>query len=336
MQVSFECEGADRTVYIYAGTQLISEFEDAASNTYSAGTTPGQAGSDSTATMLYQHSDHLTTRLTTDNNGDLSNEQAHYPYGEQWYAGGTADPSVLRKFTSYQREDEAASGKLNYAVYREQSARIGRFHMADPARGNVRNPQRLNRYAYVSGNPTNRIDPRGLDDGYIGVGDGGTVQVFVGGVNISITNLPGLPGSGDMYALCESVNPFMPGKLDICPASDSGDTGGGLFSFAIPCPAGTTSCSYYSGMCTQARNRMWLWLLCGYACAGDVPGMIAYYCGAAPVVCRNAGNNPYANCVRLCLQNSDNCFGRITFTACQVKLHEDCFARCIGCAVTPR
>jgi hypothetical protein len=70
--------GADRGFYIYAGTQLISEFEDAASNTYSAGTTPGQASSDSGSVMLYQHSDHLTTRLTTDSNsGLLSNEQAH-------------------------------------------------------------------------------------------------------------------------------------------------------------------------------------------------------------------------------------------------------------------
>ena len=163
--------GADRGFYIYAGTQLISEFADAASNTYSAGTTPGQAGSDSTATMLYQHNDHLTTRLTTDNFGNLSNDQAHYPYGEQWYAGGTADPSVLRKFTSYQKEDEAASGKLNYAVFREHSARVGRFLMADPKRGNVRNPQRLNRYAYVGGDPANRTDRRGLDwegdDGFV-------------------------------------------------------------------------------------------------------------------------------------------------------------------------
>ncbi|MBI3485115.1 MAG: hypothetical protein HY012_08195 [Acidobacteria bacterium] len=156
--------GADRTFYIYAGTQLISEFEDAASNTYQPGTAPGQAGSDSTATVLYQHADRLTARLTTDNSGNLSNEQAHYPYGEQWYAGGTADPSVLRKFTSYQKEDEAATGKLNYAVYREQSARVGRFLMADPKRGNFRNPQRLNRFAYVTGNPITRTDRLGLSD----------------------------------------------------------------------------------------------------------------------------------------------------------------------------
>jgi hypothetical protein len=58
---------------------------------------------------------------------------------------------------------------LNYAVFREHSARTGRFLMPDPVRGNVRNPQRLNRFIYVMGNPTNRTDPRGLD-GVIGFG----------------------------------------------------------------------------------------------------------------------------------------------------------------------
>ncbi|HLE35975.1 MAG TPA: hypothetical protein VI699_02400 [Candidatus Acidoferrales bacterium] len=50
---------------------------------------------------------------------------------------------------------------MNYAVFRQHGARIGRFHMADPIRGRVSNPQRLNRYACVLGNPTNRSDPRG-------------------------------------------------------------------------------------------------------------------------------------------------------------------------------
>jgi RHS repeat-associated protein len=115
----------------------------------------------------------LTTRLTTENDGDLSNEQRHYPYGESLQEAGTAlrlrsgqaNASVERKFTTYLKEweTESTGGKLNYAVFREQSARTGRFLMPDPVRGNVRNPQRLNRYAYVSNNPASLIDPRGLD-----------------------------------------------------------------------------------------------------------------------------------------------------------------------------
>lgn len=43
--------GASRTYSLYAGSQLISEFEDAASNTYSSGTTPG--GQEATPMQLF-------------------------------------------------------------------------------------------------------------------------------------------------------------------------------------------------------------------------------------------------------------------------------------------
>jgi hypothetical protein len=91
----------ERTWYLYAGMQLISEYEDAASQSYNPGNNAGSAGSDSTAAILYQHADHpfdssgtahplragLTTRLTTENEGDLSNEQRHYPFGEPLQGG---------------------------------------------------------------------------------------------------------------------------------------------------------------------------------------------------------------------------------------------------------
>jgi RHS repeat-associated protein len=164
MQV-IKVAGGTRTWFLYAGSQLVSEYYDAAANTYSSPTTPGSAPSDSQSTLLYQHADHLTTRVTTDNAGTLSNQQAHYPYGENWYATGTADPSVKRKFTSYRKETDSslASGQINYAVARYHGARTGRFQMADPNQGYVGNPQRLNRYAYVLGDATNRSDPSGQD-----------------------------------------------------------------------------------------------------------------------------------------------------------------------------
>jgi RHS repeat-associated protein len=155
--------GADRTWYLYAGDQVVSEFEDAASNTYSSGTTPGSAPSDSVAILVYQHSDHLTTRVTTDQQGYLANQQGHYPFGELWYSNGTADPSVLQKFTSYEKDGEVASGQLHYAIHRTHGARIGRFLRPDPVRGRISNPQRLNRYAYVTGNPIRFTDRDGLD-----------------------------------------------------------------------------------------------------------------------------------------------------------------------------
>jgi len=145
----------DAAQTVTAVTELISEYEDAASNTYNPGTTPGQAGSDSTGTLLYQHGDHLTTRLTTENNGDLSNRQGHYPYGESWYEALTANPSVLRKYTTYLRDDETVSGKLNYAVFRQHSARVGRFLMVDP-RSAGSTPQALNGYSDFGNDPVGR------------------------------------------------------------------------------------------------------------------------------------------------------------------------------------
>jgi RHS repeat-associated protein len=138
-----------------------SKHTDAAANTYSSGTTPGGAVADSYATLLYYHPDHLTARLTTDNSGQVSNQQGHFPFGEDWYSTGTADPSVNRKFTTYLQDDEAYNAKLHYAQARENSVRLARFQTADPVRGRISNPQRLNRYSYVMGDPINRRDPNG-------------------------------------------------------------------------------------------------------------------------------------------------------------------------------
>jgi RHS repeat-associated protein len=155
--------GSDRTFYIYAGGQMVEEYEDAASNQYNPGTTPGQAGSESASTLIYQHGDHLTTRLTTENNSNEANEQAHYPFGESWYAYGTADPSVLRKYTSYMKDGEASTGRLNYAVFRQHSGRLSRFHSPDVRGGRLWDPQSLNRYPYARNDGINLVDPVGRD-----------------------------------------------------------------------------------------------------------------------------------------------------------------------------
>jgi len=242
--------GADRTWYLYAGTQVISEFEDAASNNYSAGTTPGQAGSDTYAVLLYQHPDHLTTRATTDNSGLSSNQQAHYPYGEGWYGTGTADPSVLKKFTSYEKDTEASAGQLHYAIFREQGARIGRFLRPDPVHGRAGDPQFMNRYQYVGGDPIVRTDPEGLWCIWYGVwsasdrlceasenadaefarmrgmGGGGGVAVGAsgpGGDNGRLAGTPPFWGGGGVG--CSLTPGFFPGTQN--PACGGSGLGGG-------------------------------------------------------------------------------------------------------------
>jgi RHS repeat-associated protein len=154
--------GNTRTVSIYAGTKLISEYEDLASASYNPGTTPGSAPVDSLSVLLYQHADHLTTRLTTENDGNLSDEQGHYPFGEGAYATGKADPSVLRKFTSFQKDSETGSAQQHNATFRQQAARLGRYLTPGAAQSEVMNSQSLNRYAYVFNDPAGFIDPEGF------------------------------------------------------------------------------------------------------------------------------------------------------------------------------
>jgi len=118
-----------------------------------------------------------SARVTTDWNGAVVAEQGHYPYGETWYDSGSAHKW---KFTSYQRDAESGN---DYAIFRYHGSRLGRFSSADPLRGRTRNPQRLNRYAYVLNDPVHNRDPQGLDlleDVAFDVGGGGG-EWFEGG-----------------------------------------------------------------------------------------------------------------------------------------------------------
>jgi hypothetical protein len=135
---------ASRTIYLYAGSQVISEFEDAASNTYSSGTTPNPATDDYYATLLYHHQDQVSTRLTTDNSGVLASYQGSYPFGEPWYSSGVADPSVERKYAAYLKEFEVDSAQLNYAASRFITARNGQYQTMVPGRPGTSVPPLLN------------------------------------------------------------------------------------------------------------------------------------------------------------------------------------------------
>ena len=112
----------------------MSIFDDAASNTYTAGTTPNPAVDDYYATLLYQHKDQLTTRLTTDNSGVLASYQGHFPFGERWYEGGTADPSLQQRFATFMKDYETDSAQLHYAMSEFYSARNGEFQTLVPGR----------------------------------------------------------------------------------------------------------------------------------------------------------------------------------------------------------
>ena len=136
--------------YVYAGSGLIAKFESGATT--------------------YFHPDHLSTRLLTDSSGNSLGQRGHFPFGETWYESGT---STKLKFTSYERDSETLN---DFALARYDVSRLGRFSSPDGIAGAVGAPQSLNRYAYVTNDPINAVDPSGMliipGGGYVPWGPG--------------------------------------------------------------------------------------------------------------------------------------------------------------------
>src|SRR6266852_748161 len=133
--------GSPTREYIYSGSQLLATIEGSATK--------------------YHHSDHLSLRVTTDTNGVKIADSGHYPYGENSYETGGANKL---KFTSYARDNGTGESGNDYAIFRYNVNRLGRFSSPDPITGRIGDPQSLNRYVYVRNDPVNLIDLLGLDD----------------------------------------------------------------------------------------------------------------------------------------------------------------------------
>jgi RHS repeat-associated protein len=156
------------TVYVFSGAKVIAE--------YPAGGTPTSPSTEyiyargrlvatlAGGTTTYLHPDHLSVRISTNTSGAIAGQQAHYPFGEAWYAQNSTSKW---QFTSYERDSESAN---DYAMARIYINRLGRFASVDPLSGSVGNPQSLNRYSYVLNNPIGLVDPFGM--GYCAWDDG--------------------------------------------------------------------------------------------------------------------------------------------------------------------
>ncbi len=132
--------GSTTTVYIFSGTKVTAEYVNGA-----APASPTReyiyAGSQLLAKIEgrvtnYYHADHLSVRVTTDTNGNIAGQQAHYPFGESWYASST---TTKWQFTSYERDSESGN---DYATVRCFVNRLGRFSSPDPLAGSIIAPSR--------------------------------------------------------------------------------------------------------------------------------------------------------------------------------------------------
>jgi RHS repeat-associated protein len=127
---------------IYAAGQHIA--------TYSGGTTN------------FLHGDWLgTKRVMTALNGTISQTCTGFIFGDGVSCTGTNWSSNL--FTDDVHDAET---NLEYTLNRQYSGTQGRWLIPDPAglsAADPTDPQSWNRYAYVTNNPVNKVDPTGLD-----------------------------------------------------------------------------------------------------------------------------------------------------------------------------
>jgi len=98
-----------------------------------------------------------STTFLTDHTGATTQKTIYYPWGQMWASAGTVKDE---RFASLEQRD-AETGN-DPTLFRMYQPRLYRWMSPDPVAGDITNPQSLNRYAYVLNNPTNFIDPPGL------------------------------------------------------------------------------------------------------------------------------------------------------------------------------
>jgi RHS repeat-associated protein len=111
--------------------------------------------------VYYLHADHLgSTSLATNESGQevTGSRTLYYPYGEErWSASGGTLPT---DYTFTGQRADAGTGLMDYNA-RYYDAALGRFVQADTIVPSPGDPQSLNRYSYVAGNPLKYTDPTG-------------------------------------------------------------------------------------------------------------------------------------------------------------------------------
>jgi RHS repeat-associated protein len=114
----------------------------------------------SSGSVYFYYADTLGTIHTiTNGTGTACYDATFTPYGQEMLNPNISQTcSSNYRFTGYEYDSETG---LYYAKARYYNPRLGRFMTTDPLSGNVSNPQSINRYAYVSNNPTNAVDPSG-------------------------------------------------------------------------------------------------------------------------------------------------------------------------------
>ncbi len=107
---------------------------------------------------FHHHLDHLgSSRLVTREDRTVLAAPMFLAYGTEFpYPSGVDDHA----YAGHERDQSTGA---DYMHARHYLSSIGRFLSVDEKRGHADNPQSLNRYAYVMGNPLNKVDPDGRE-----------------------------------------------------------------------------------------------------------------------------------------------------------------------------
>jgi RHS repeat-associated protein len=121
-----------------------------------------------------------STRAVLSNSGYVSSRMDYQAFGEDISAGtgirttaqGFNSSNNLRQKYGLTERDEATG--LDHTWFRKNEQKAGRWTSPDPYNGSMSlgNPQSFNRYSYVGNQPTNFVDPSGLQLRYFDVSQG--------------------------------------------------------------------------------------------------------------------------------------------------------------------
>ena len=109
--------------------------------------------------IIFHHEDHLSgASVDTDENGDIVLVSDYYPYGAQRIEDKAAGYENDYLFTGQERDEET---DLYYYGARYYDPVLGRFTSVDRWKGDIRDPQTLNKFSYARNNPLIYTDPSG-------------------------------------------------------------------------------------------------------------------------------------------------------------------------------
>ncbi len=161
----------------------------------------------------YYHHDALgNVRVVTNETGQVLERHDYLPFGEECTVGACAaagpstETGLPRGFTGKERDKEPG---LDYFGARYYASRVGRFISIDPylnIPASLLEPQRWNRYAYVTNNPMRFTDPDGRDK---------IAEFFLGEPGRHVSTFEALAGTEAQahYARTAAEHPLIAGQL---------------------------------------------------------------------------------------------------------------------------